>query len=105
MKNKENITSENHEQEHVSSYSELFGTWAALIILTGMTVFISISGANLRTLTIATALLIASVKALVVGFYFMHLKFETRLYRIMIIIVMALFTFFLIMVILDYLTR
>jgi len=105
MENKENIISKNHGQEHISGYSELVGTWVALILLTGMTVFISITGANLRTLTVATALLIASIKALAVGFYFMHLKFEGKLYRIMITIVMALFTFFLIMVILDYLTR
>ena len=78
MEYKENTLTEDHEQEHISSYSDLIGTWVALLLLTGMTVFVSVFGANLRTLTVATALLIASVKALVVGFYFMHLKFVAK---------------------------
>jgi len=51
------------------------------------------------------ALLIASVKATLVGLYFMHLKYDKKMYRLMMTVVMALFTFFLFMVILDYLTR
>ena len=94
-----------HHEEHISSYAELFGTWAALIILTFLTVFISVFGSGLQTLTVAMALLIASVKATVVGLYFMHLKYDKKMYRVMMMVVMALFTFFLFMVILDYLTR
>ena len=90
---------------HISSYRELTGVWVGLIILTLMTVFISTFGAELRTLSVATALLIATVKALAVGFYFMHLKYEPQIYRVMMLIVLSLFTFFLIMVILDYFTR
>ncbi len=94
----------NH-QEHISSYAELFGTWAALILLTFLTVFISVFGGDLHTLTVAMALFIASVKAAVVGFYFMHLKYDKKMYRLMMTVVLSLFTFFLFMVILDYLTR
>jgi len=90
---------------HITSYSEHFGTWISLILLTSLTVFISVYGADLNTLTVATALFIASVKALVVAYYFMHLKYDPKLYRIMILVVMALFTVFLIMLTLDYLTR
>jgi cytochrome c oxidase subunit IV len=90
---------------HISSYRELAGVWVGLIILTLMTVFISTFGAELRTLSVATALLIATVKALAVGFYFMHLKYEPQIYRAMMIIVLSLFTFFLIMVTIDYFTR
>lgn len=98
-------TNTEHVQEHISSYKEHFGTWAALILLTLMTVFISTFGADLRTLTVATALLIATIKALAVALYFMHLKYEPKMYRAWIMVVMALFIFFLIMVILDYNTR
>ena len=62
-------------------------------------------GADLNTLTVATALFIASVKALIVAYYFMHLKYDPKLYRIMIMVVLALFTVFLIMLTIDYLTR
>ena len=93
------------EYEHISSYKEHFGTWAALILLTLMTVFISTFGADLRTLSVATALLISTVKALIVALYFMHLKYEPKIYRAWIIVVMALLVFFIVMVILDYITR
>lgn len=94
-----------HHEEHITSYAEHFGTWVALIILTFMTVFVSVFGSGLQTLTVAMALLIASVKATVVGLYFMHLKYDKKMYRLMMLVVMSLFTFFLCMVILDYLTR
>ncbi|MDP2724294.1 MAG: cytochrome C oxidase subunit IV family protein [Bacteroidales bacterium] len=103
MKDQHSI--EDSHVEHITSYREHFGTWVGLILLTLMTVFISVFGADLRTLTVATALLIATVKSLVVGYYFMHLKYDPQIYRVMMIIVMSLFVFFLFMVILDYLTR
>lgn len=93
------------EQEHISSYREHFGTWMGLIVLTIMTVFVSTFGADLKSLTVLTAMLIATAKALAVALYFMHLKYEPRIYRAWIIVVMALFAFFLIMVILDFITR
>jgi len=105
MDNNKNNTKGIHKHEHISSYKEHFGTWAALILLTLMTVFISVFGADLRTLTVATALLIATVKALAVALYFMHLKYEARIYKAWMIVVMSLFIFFLVMVVLDYLTR
>ena len=105
MDNKEKNTEYTAAHEHISSYREHFGTWAALILLTLMTVFISTFGADLRTLTVATAMLIATVKALAVALYFMHLKYEPKIYRAWLIVVMVLFVFFLVMVILDYITR
>ncbi len=105
MDGKDNKTLHKTAHEHISSYAELFGTWVALILLTLMTVFISTFGADLRTLTVATALLIATVKALAVALYFMHLKYDAKIYRAWMIIVMFLFLFFLFMVILDYITR
>lgn len=97
--------SEGAHANHITSYSEHFGTLISLLLLTSMTVFISVFGADLSTLTVATALFIASIKALVVAYYFMHLKYDPKIYRIMIIIVIGLFILFLIMLIFDYLTR
>ena len=105
MAGKEKNAETTSAHEHISSYAEHFGTWVALILLTLMTVFISTFGADLRTLTVATALLIATIKALAVALYFMHLKYDPKIYTAWMIIVMALFVFFLIMVILDYITR
>jgi len=105
MDNKEKNAEHTAEHEHISSYREHFGTWAALILLTLMTVFISTFGADIRSLTVATALLIATVKALAVALYFMHLKYEPKVYRAWIIVVFVLFIFFLVMVVLDSITR
>jgi cytochrome c oxidase subunit 4 len=105
MANKENNKAHQNEHEHISSYKEHFGTWVGLIFLTLMTVFVSAFGADLSSLTVLTAMLIATVKALAVALYFMHLKYEPKIYRAWIIVVMALFVFFLFMVILDFITR
>jgi cytochrome c oxidase subunit 4 len=93
------------EKQHIVSYKEHFGTWAGLIILTIMTVAVSVASANLLTLTVVTALSIATTKAILVSYWYMHLKFEKKIYRIMLAIVMVLFTSFMLLTIIDYLTR
>lgn len=90
---------------HITSYKEHFSTYLALILLTFMTVFVSVFGAELRTLSVLTAMIIATAKATAVGYYFMHLKYDPKIYKIMLGVVMALFTFFMIMLTFDYLTR
>jgi cytochrome c oxidase subunit 4 len=98
---------ENKEKPHIhiTSYREHVSTYLALILLTFMTVFVSVFGADLHTLTVATAMIIATVKAVVVGYYFMHLKYDPTIYKVMLAVVMALFIFFMIMLTFDYLTR
>ncbi len=96
---------ENNKHEHITSYKEHFSTWLALILLTFMTVFVSVFGADLRTLSVATAMLIATVKATAVAYYFMHLKYEPKIYKAMMAVVIALFVFFMVMITIDYLTR
>ncbi len=103
--NKNTSNSDRAHTNHITSYADHFGTLISLLLLTSLTVFISVFGADLSTLTVATALTIASVKALVVAYYFMHLKYDPKIYRIMMIIVFGMFVIFLIMLIFDYLTR
>mgnify|MGYP006277917199 CR=1 FL=1 len=93
------------EIQHITSFREHFGTWLALILLTVMTVTISVFGADLLSLTVATALAIATTKAVVVGYYFMHLKYESRLYLLMVGVVMLLFIVFMVLTIFDYVFR
>ena len=92
-------------KQHIVSYKEHFGTWVGLIFLTIMTVVISVANANLLTLTVITALTIATTKAILVAYWYMHLKFEEKIYRIMLLIVMLLFAGFMLLTIIDYLTR
>lgn len=90
---------------HISSYKEHFSTLAALLLLTVLTVAVSVFGADLRSLSVATALLIATVKALVVAYYFMHLKYELKIYRWLVLIVVLLFVLFLVVTSIEYLNR
>jgi len=53
----------------------LFGTFAALLFLTWLTVFIADYG-HLGKFDIYVALGIATVKATLVGLYFMHLRYD-----------------------------
>jgi cytochrome c oxidase subunit 4 len=82
-----------------------YSTWVGLLLLTVMTVTVSVFGADIYTLSVLTALVIASTKAFVVALYFMHLKFDPKVYIIMIAIVMLLFIVFMVLTLIDYVTR
>jgi cytochrome c oxidase subunit IV len=90
---------------HIVSYKEHASTFLSLILLTIMTVTVSVFGANLYTLTVLTALAIASTKAVVVALYFMHLKYDPKIYRAMIGVVISLFMVFVALTLTDYLIR
>lgn len=58
--------------------------WAGLLLLTWLTV--KLSGISLGKISLATPLAIASAKALLVIGYFMHLKYEKGLFRLIVAI-------------------
>jgi cytochrome c oxidase subunit 4 len=107
MKDQEQLKEQNKEfhEHHLVTYKMQYSTWVGLLLLTVMTVTVSVFGAHIYTLSVLTALIIASTKAVVVALYFMHLKFDPKLYQIMIGIVMFLFVVFLVLTLIDYLTR
>ena len=71
-----------HQQSH--SYSTYIIVWLALMALTAITV--AIAGMNIGRFTVATALIIASVKAYLVLSIFMHLRSETKVFAIFVIV-------------------
>ena len=103
-KNHDKPTDHGHDV-HIVSYKENASTFLGLILLTIMTVTVSVFGADLYTLTVLTALAIASAKAVVVALYFMHLKYDPKIYRAMIGVVMLLFIVFVVLTLIDYLIR
>lgn len=92
-------------EHHIVSYKFNIGIWLGLIILTIMTVLVSVMGINLVAFSVATALIIASTKAIVVAYYFMHLKYDSKILRILLIITTLLFLVFVLLTAIDYLTR
>lgn len=99
-----------HQEEtghdvHISSYKDHFSTLTALLLLTILTISVSVFGANLRSLSVFTALTIATVKVVVVAYYFMHLKYEKKIYLWLVLLVVVLFLSFLILTSIEYLNR
>lgn len=90
---------------HISSYRDHWQTLAALLLLTVVTVAISVFGANLAALSVATALLIATVKVVVVAYYFMHLKYDKKIYTWLVVLVVVLFAVFTILTATEYFNR
>lgn len=83
---------ENHDshEHHITSYGTYTLVWLALMILTGVTV--AVAGIDFGALTVAIALLVASVKTWLVLTIFMHLKFESPAFKVFV----AVAAFFLI---------
>ena len=67
-------------QNHSTGFGIYFLVWFDLLILTGLTV--AVAGINFGALTVATALTVASVKSYLVLTIFMHLKVESRIFKV-----------------------
>jgi cytochrome c oxidase subunit 4 len=63
------------EMGHVSPISQLVLVFSALIVLTVITVVVS-KGFNLGWLSLAVAMLVATMKGTLVCLYFMHLRYD-----------------------------
>lgn len=85
-------------QGHVLSYGKLAAVWAGLLLLTATT--IAVSRIDLGFYNVVAALAVASLKALLVIFFFMHLKYESSLLRWLVFLAFVIlaicigFTFF-----------
>jgi cytochrome c oxidase subunit IV len=90
--------------EHVMSSKFYYTIWIALLCLTGITA--AVSFVDLGPLNVVVALVIATVKALLVVLFFMHVKYTSeKLTKI--VIVSAIFWLFLLLALsmADYATR
>ncbi len=87
-----------HAAHHGPTYGTFLRIWGALLCLTVLTV--AVSRVDLGFMNKAVALFIASLKAMLVIFWFMHLKYENRVLKGMVataFVVLAIFigmTFF-----------
>jgi len=86
---------------HIVSYKFNILIWVDLLIFTFIT--IEIAQFDLQELTVAVALIVASIKTFLVGSYFMHLKFEDRFLQTIVVGVGVIFILVLIFLFSDYL--
>ncbi len=87
-------------ETHVVPYKSNVLIWIDLLIMTFVT--IEIAQFDFHDLTVVIALLIASIKTYLVGYYFMHLKFENRMFRIFVGIMAFVFISFMAILFFDY---
>ncbi len=93
-----------HEHEHEPvGYGTYFLTWFSLLMLTAVTV--TVAGYALGNWSVWVALIIASVKASVVLYLFMHLKYEKQLFHTMLIIILVTLIIFIGLTFTDTLFR
>ncbi len=68
------------QTQHTPNYGIYILVWLALLALTAITV--AIAGINIGRFTVATALIIAAFKSYLVLTLFMHLKSESKVFRV-----------------------
>ena len=88
---------------HIVSYKSHILVLLVLIALTAVTVLIT--SVEMGPYNTAAAMFIAMIKGSIVLLYFMHLKFDEKIYGIMVAIVLTIFTAVIIVTFFDYLYR
>lgn len=88
---------------HIIPYRTFIIVWIALLLLTGVTV--AAARFNLGALNVWVALGIATVKAGLVVAIFMHMRYETPLFKLTLLSALAILAIFIGMTFLDVLYR
>ncbi len=72
---------------HIVGFGTYIFVWITLLVMTALTV--AVAGLELGQISVLTALAIATFKSWVVANHFMHLKYEDRVFKIMVLIALA----------------
>ena len=87
-------------EQHLVPCRLYLGIWAALIVLTAVTV--GVSFIDMKHVTVLAAMLIAATKGTLVVMYFMHVRFEKPLYAAMILAMLGTYAIFIGLTFSDY---
>jgi cytochrome c oxidase subunit IV len=90
----------NPEKSHIVPYSTYIVILLTLLTFTGLSILVT--SYELGPLAVSAALLFATLKTTLVFLYFMHLKFDERIYAVMVSVVLALFLIIIVITFLDY---
>jgi cytochrome c oxidase subunit 4 len=91
------------ETLHITPYRTL--AWVLIALLAFTFVTITVTWIDLSAITVAVALIIASIKAYIVLTYFMHLKFESAIFRVFVCMVLLIYVLVIAFTLSDYLLR
>jgi cytochrome c oxidase subunit 4 len=89
-----------NNHNHIVSDKKNILIWIDLLILTFVT--IEIAQFDFKALTVIIALVVATIKTILVGYYFMHLKFENKFFRTMVFICLFVLIAVLAFLFIDY---
>lgn len=92
--------SQSEVQHQFVPYNVYVIVWLALLALTAVTV--AVSFIDMKHVTILTAMLIATFKSMLVLLYFMHIRFERKLYVFMILAALGMYAVFIGLTFADY---
>ena len=84
-------TTETHEH-HGPGYKLFVIIWVLLLIMTAVTVYAA--EIDLGFLNVALAMTIATIKASLVTFFFMHLKYENLTFKLMVVVCFTILAIF-----------
>jgi cytochrome c oxidase subunit 4 len=91
------------EKPHISTYASHGTVLTVLLSLTALSV--GMAELHLGSISVAVALLVASVKGTTVLTYFMHLKYESLFFKIMVTGVFGMYLLIIVFLFFDYLFR
>ena len=95
--------SKEEEKHHIVPYRTFFIILLILLVFTFIS--IGVTSINLGPVTVLVALLLATAKTILVLAYFMHLKFDEKIFRVLVIAVFAVIGVVIFITFLDYLFR
>jgi len=88
---------------HSTNYNIYILVWLGLVALTTLTV--AVAGLDLAYLTVVVALVIATTKSLFVANYFMHVKSDSRVFKVFILVCLVIFLTMIILTFFDLIFR
>lgn len=91
------------EQAHIGSLKIYFAIFVTLLVLTYLTV--QAAFLDLGRMNTIIAMAIAALKATLVILYFMHVKYSSRLTRLVVVAALLWLAILLVVTMSDYLTR
>ena len=91
---------DNHNKDHIVPYRTYLIILLFLLTFTGLSILVT--SFELGPLAVTAALVFSTAKTTLVFLYFMHLKFDQRVYAIMTSVVLLLFLSVIVVTFLDY---
>jgi cytochrome c oxidase subunit 4 len=95
--------SKNDEKHHIVPYRTFLLVLLVLLVFTFIS--IAVTNYNLGPVTVLVALLLATFKTILVLTYFMHLKYDVKMFGILVAAVLAVIAVVIFITFLDYLFR